>query len=71
MAICATESIAGAITASSTAIGSCTDYVVLSASDYAAISPSYTPSDAALLASAVVAVWAIAWGFRALGFAAR
>lgn len=71
MAICAIQNSLGGIEATSTSIGSCTDLVILTAQDFSAFTPMYTPGDAALVASAVAAVWAIAWGFRALGFSAR
>jgi hypothetical protein len=71
MALCAVVGLDGIVSASSTSIGSCSDYVLLTAQDYQNFTPMYTPADAAAIALAVVGVWAIAWGFKALGFAAK
>lgn len=67
MAICATvDSATGFIKQSSTAIDSCTSYVILDSTEYHVSYPVMSHDDAALLAFSVVAVWAIAWGFRVL-----
>ena len=65
MAICA-EVIDGFIKASSTSIGSCTDYVLITASEYAQQNPSVTVEDIQLMAWGVVSVWAFAWGLKVL-----
>lgn len=49
--------------------GPCTSYVLVTPAEHAALSGSLlnlSIADGALLAFAVIAVWAIAWGFRAL-----
>lgn len=47
----------------------CTSLVVLTPAEYEALSHNpfnLTPEDGALVAGAVVSVWAMAWAFRAL-----
>ncbi|MDP3876535.1 MAG: hypothetical protein Q8Q50_06095 [Methylobacter sp.] len=67
MAICATvDSVTNAFTANSTAIGSCTDYVIYTAADYALINPQITTSEAVELAWLVVGVWVVAWSIKQL-----
>jgi len=65
MAICA-QVVDGFIKASSTSIGSCTDYVLITASDYATQAPSFSVDDVSLMAWGVVAVWALAWSIKVL-----
>ena len=65
MAVCV--SVSGSYLAvNSTAIGSCTDYVLQTASEYAVTTPPITVSDANELAWAVVAVWALAYAIKVL-----
>lgn len=65
MAICVTTSGASLIT-SSTPIGSCTDYVLQTASEYAVTVPPISIDDSVFLAWAVVSVWAVAWAVKVL-----
>ena len=45
-------------------IGSCTDYVLLTASDYATVSPSLSLDDTVQLCGAIITVWAVAYCFK-------
>jgi len=65
MAICVAVSGSNLVT-TSTAIGSCTDYALMTASEYAASVPSLTLDDSATYSGLVVAVWAIAWGIKSI-----
>lgn len=56
----------GSFIPSASSIGSCTDYVLYTASDYAALNPQLTVSDSIELAWLVVFVWTIAWCIRVL-----
>lgn len=51
---------------STTAIGSCQDYVIYTAAEYSALTPQLTPLEVSGLAMSVLTVWAIAWGFKVL-----
>jgi hypothetical protein len=59
----------GAVSASSA--DPCTSFVLLTPVEYGALGQTpwsviSDPADAALLASAMLSVWAVAWAFRAL-----
>lgn len=67
MAVCVVPKMpTGVLEVSSTAIGSCKDYVIYTASEYASLSPQLTTSETVELAAAVMAVWAVAWGIKVL-----
>lgn len=69
MAICVASQIVSGVTVlspSGVSVGSCTDFVLYTAAEYAALSPLLTPVDVALLASMVVAVWAVAYSIKVL-----
>lgn len=67
MAICATvDPVTNVFTASAVSVGSCTDYIIYTAADYALLNPQITVSEAVELAWLVVGVWVIAWGFALL-----
>lgn len=67
MAICAVIGLDGkTLELSSTAIGSCTDYILETASEFAARSPMLNVDDTVLLAGLVVTVWATAYGIKLL-----
>lgn len=51
---------------STTAIGSCTDYILETASEFAARSPMLTVDDTVILAGSVVSVWAAAYAIKLL-----
>lgn len=65
MAVCAAV-VLGSLVPTPTALGSCTDFVLFTAADYAAMSPILSVSDVLELSGAVVAVWAVAWGLKIL-----
>jgi len=65
MAICVAVSGSNLVT-TSTAIGSCTDYALLTASEYAASVPPMTVDDAMAYSGLVVLAWAIAWSIKIL-----
>jgi len=65
MAICVVAT-GSTLAVSSTSIGSCTDYVLQTAGEFALNSPVYTVGDVAQLAGLVSGVWAIAFGLRVL-----
>ncbi len=65
MAVCVVVS-GSSLAVSSTAIGSCTDYVLQTAGEFAVNSPVYTVGDVAQLAGMVSGVWAVAFGLRVL-----
>lgn len=65
MAICVIV-VDGFIKSTSTSIGSCTDYVLQSASDFAMSNPVVSYDDVQLMAWGVVAVWALAWSVKVL-----
>lgn len=71
MAICVNSNLDGLLQIQPTPIGSCTEYALITAQEYANLTPLYTPADAALIGSAIVAVWGIAFGFRALFMSTR
>ncbi len=67
MAICTTvDPVTNALTVTPTSIGSCTDYVVYTAADYALINPQITTAEAVELAWMVVGVWVVAWSIARL-----
>ena len=67
MAVCATASVlGGGLSVNNTAIGDCTSYVILTASDYAASVPSLTLNDTVQLCSGVILAWALAYSIRLL-----
>jgi hypothetical protein len=63
MAICASV-INTALVQNSTAIGSCTEYVVLTASDYQSQAPSLSLDDTVELSFLIILVWALAYSFK-------
>lgn len=65
MAACVTVS-GSALVVSSVPIGSCVDYVITTASEFAASSPALPLSDVVILAGGVVLTWVIAFSFRVL-----
>lgn len=65
MAVCV-QVIDGFIKSSNIAIGSCTDYVLITANDFALQNPSVTVDDMSLMTWGVVSVWAFAWGLKVL-----
>jgi hypothetical protein len=65
MAVCVVAS-GTVLNISSTAIGSCTDYVLYTASEYAVLSPTLSVDEVVSLAGSVLAVWAIAWSIKVL-----
>ncbi len=65
MAICVVVS-GSSLAVSSMAIGSCTDYVLQTAGEFAVNSPVYTVNDVVYLAGLVSAAWAVAFGLRIL-----
>jgi hypothetical protein len=65
MAVCV-ASVSGTLSVTGTAIGSCTDYVLYTAAEYAVLSPQLTPVEVAQLSMSVLLSWAIAWGFKIL-----
>lgn len=65
MAVCVQQS-GDHLTVSSTSIGSCTDYVIQTVSDYSSSLSPLTIEDTVLLSSAVVVAWAFAWYFKIL-----
>jgi hypothetical protein len=65
MAICASIS-NGALVQNQTAIGQCTDYVILTAADYAQSVPVLTLTDTIALCGSVMTVWALAYGIKLL-----
>lgn len=65
MSLCVVAS-GSTLTATSTAPGSCVDYLLMSVSEFNSIAPVYTIADVAEMAAGVVAVWAFAWSIKAL-----
>lgn len=65
MAVCVVASGAD-LSVSSTSVGSCADYVLYTAADYAALSPNLTLVDTLELSGLVVLAWALAWGVKIL-----
>lgn len=65
MAVCV-EAVGTALNVSPVAIGSCTDYVLYTSAEYAALSPQLTPSEVAELSMSVVSVWAVVWAIKIL-----
>ena len=65
MAVCVVAS-GTVLNVSAKAIGSCTDYVLYTAVEYAALTPTLTPVEVAELSGAVVSVWAVAWAIKVL-----
>lgn len=65
MAVCVAVS-GSNLVVSGTAIGSCTDYALMTASEYSSLAPMISHDDTLLLSGMVVAVWAVAWGIKAL-----
>ena len=63
MAICLTFS-NGSLVQSPQGIGECTDYVLLTASDYAQATPSLTLADTVELSSLIITVWALAYSIK-------
>ena len=69
MAVCVsavTTSSGVFLSPSSTAIGSCVDYALFTASEYASLTPTLTPLDVVELGGMVSAVWALAWSIKIL-----
>jgi hypothetical protein len=66
VAICVVVNTAGQLIQSTVAVGSCVDYVLQTATEYATNSPSMTLDDVVLLSSGVVLTWVIAWCARVL-----
>ena len=67
MAVCVTAAaFGGGLSVSSTPIGQCTAYVILTASDYAASSPSLTLDDTLSICAGIMTAWALAYGIKLL-----
>lgn len=63
MPLCVTVS-GSVLSATTTAAASCSDYLIMTATDYNASVPVYTIADVAEMSGAVVAVWVIAWSIK-------
>jgi len=63
MALCV-ESSGSTLVATTTAPGSCADYLLMSVSEFNSITPIYTVADVAEMAGMVVGVWAIAYSIK-------
>lgn len=44
----------------------CTGYILQTAAEFSANSPQLTPAETLSLSMSVLAVWAVAWGFKVL-----
>lgn len=64
MAVCVSPDVNGVLSVSPSAVGSCVDYVLYTATEYAALTPLYTPEDIVLISTGVVSAWAVAWGLK-------
>lgn len=65
MSLCVTVS-GSVLNATTTAPASCTDYLMMTASEFSSLSPVYTISDVAEMSGGVALCWAIAWSIKVL-----
>jgi len=66
MALCVIQNGDGLLQVTATAPGSCTDYILQSASEIAVNTPSITIDDAVQMSVAVVSVWLAVWAIKIL-----